>query len=330
MKNRTERSGGMNSKKYVDLLVADLKQKGVSKPNIVVQVAKACLGWPYAWGSLGQDCTVGNRQACMKRSSIAEGDRELIRKRCQILNGSSSTCKDCKYYPGGERTRIFDCRGFTRWVLQQVGITLQGAGATSQYNTASNWTERGLIKDMPQDRVCCVFQQNPNDHKTMEHTGFGFGTEIIHCSVEVKTGHTYDKGWTHYAVPAGLDGDIPVPPPTLPTLRKGDRGSYVTLAQTKLIQKGYSCGDKGADGIFGTATQNAVKDFQRNSKDADGRPLTVDGIIGQKTWWALDQAAPAVLYTITIPHLTMPQAEVIKSQYPGSTITEERGNLLVL
>lgn len=302
----------MNSAKKVADLIAQWKAEGLSKAEIVWKTAEACMSWPYAWGALGQECTTSNRKACMSRSAIAEGDRELIRKRCQILNDSASTCANCKYYPGNERTRLFDCRGFTRWVLQQVGFTLQGAGATSQYNNASNWEERGLIKDMPKDRICCVFQ---DVRGTKEHTGLGLGDAIIHCSVEVKGGHTYDKGWTHYAVPKGIDGDVPVPTPTLPTLRKGSSGSYVTLAQTKLIQLGYDLAPYGADGKFGNKTLEAIKDFQRD------RGLAVDGVIGPKTWEALE-SGKAELYTVTIHHVSTGIANALVTQY-GGTMTKE-------
>lgn len=307
----------MNSASEVARLISGWIAEKRSSAEIVWLTAQACMSWPYAWGALGQECTTGNRKACMNRSAIAEGDKELIRKRCQILNGSDSTCNGCKYYPEHQRTRLFDCRGFTRWCIQQAGVTISGGGATSQYNTASNWTERGLIKDMPRDKVCCVFQKNPNS-SVMEHTGLALGDQIIHCSVEVKVGHTYDKGWTHYAVPKGIDGEAPVPAPTLPTLRKGSSGAYVTLAQTKLIQLGYDLSPYGPDGKFGNKTLEAVKAFQRDNG------LNPDGIIGSKTWAALESGQPAVKYTVTIPHLSFSQADALIKQF-GGEMTEERG-----
>lgn len=302
----------MNSARRVTELIESWKADGLSKAEIVWKTAEALMGYPYAWGALGQECTVSNRKSCMNRSSIAEGDRELIRKRCQILNGSNVDCKNCKYYPGGERTRLFDCRGFTRWVIQQVGITIQGAGATSQYNNASNWEERGLIKDMPKDKICCVFQ---DVRGTKEHTGLALGDTIIHCSVEVKPGHTYDKGWTHYAVPKGVDGEVPVPAPTLPTLRKGASGAYVTLAQTKLIQMGYDLSPYGADGKFGRKTETAVKQFQMD------HGLTADGVVGARTWDALNSGA-VTLYTVTIQHVAKSVADNIVGKYGGTMVAE--------
>lgn len=306
----------MNSASQVSGLISAWKAAGMSKSEIVVRTAEACLGWSYVWGALGEECTVDKREYYMNRSAIGEGDKALIKKRCQVLNGSASACNGCKYFPNNQRTRIFDCRGFTRWTLQQVGITIQGAGATSQYNTNSNWTEKGLISNMPRGKVCCVFKQNGDK---MEHTGLYLENgKIIHCSVEVKESTPEDKGWkwSHYAVPYGLDGD---PPISLPTLRRGDRGEYVTLAQTKLIQKGYSCGTKGADGIFGKATENATKSFQKDSG------LVADGIIGQRTWNALLSTEPAILYTVIVKHLTEAQANTLVSQYPGAEKQVERG-----
>ena len=112
----------------------------------------------------------------------------------------------------------------------------------------------------------------------------------------------------------------PEPTPTQkPTLRRGSKGAYVTLAQTELINKGYSCGKTGADGDFGKNTEAAVKQFQKD------HGLTVDGVIGQETWNALDGAEPAIRYTVTIPGLTVSQADALVTQYPNATKTEERG-----
>lgn len=104
-----------------------------------------------------------------------------------------------------------------------------------------------------------------------------------------------------------------------PLLATGDKGAYVTLAQTMLIQRGYDCGAKGADGKFGNDTYNAVRNFQFD------HGLPVDGVIGQATWAALEDVTPATKYTVTIPHLSKSQADALFSQYPGSIMTEERG-----
>ena len=63
-----------------------------------------------------------------------------------------------------------------------------------------------------------------------------------------------------------------------PTIKKGAKGEFVELLQELLIVKGYIL---KIDGDFGPKTEAAVKDFQNKQH------LTVDGIVGPKTWEAL-------------------------------------------
>ena len=66
--------------------------------------------------------------------------------------------------------------------------------------------------------------------------------------------------------------------PNLRTLRKGDKGDDVKALQILLIGYGYSCGSYGVDGSFGSATDKAVRAYQKD------KGLSVDGIVGPKTW----------------------------------------------
>lgn len=63
------------------------------------------------------------------------------------------------------------------------------------------------------------------------------------------------------------------------TLKYGDAGSPVQLLQVALARAGHSPGTP--DGIYGSATQNAVKSFQR------AYDLSADGIAGEQTHRAL-------------------------------------------
>ena len=286
----------------------------MSKSEKVVKIAKACLGWPYVWGGYGQICNPSNRKAYAERSSCPAAESAVIISKCQILRGSKSKCDGCQWYPNGA-TRFFDCRGFTRWVLSHVGINLQGAGATSQWNDNTNWTKKGKISEMPRDKVCCVFMQNG---EKMSHTGLFLGGEvIIHCSGEVKYGTPSDKGWSHYAIPRGIDGDVPV---WRPTVRRGSTGEDVKYVQQKLIDLGYDLAPYGADGKFGAKTEAAVKAFQKASG------IGVDGVVGPMTYEALENAKPTPSdkkYTVTIQHLAKATADALKKEYPNATVKEE-------
>ena len=61
-------------------------------------------------------------------------------------------------------------------------------------------------------------------------------------------------------------------------LKKGAKSDQVKAMQVLLMGYGFSCGDKGADGSFGPATDKALRAYQ----EAEG--LTVDGVCGPKTW----------------------------------------------
>ena len=268
-----------------------------------------CVGWAYVFGARGEYCAPANRRARKWQ------EHPTIKSKCKNFDGTG-TCTGCKWYPGGERTRFFDCRGFTYWVLLQVyGWKLMGTGATAQWNNADNWQAKGTIDTMPQDTLVCLFVQNG---KTMEHTGFGWGNETIECSNGVQHFTTRNKKWTHWAIPACCAA-VPAPD-ARPTLRRGMKGEAVALAQSLLISKGYDCGKTGVDGDFGKNTEAAVKAFQKDHTDPDGKPLTVDGVIGAGTWQALEGAEP--LYDVVIPHLSKAQVAALLSQYPGAYVQE--------
>lgn len=81
-----------------------------------------------------------------------------------------------------------------------------------------------------------------------------------------------------------------------PLLRNGDRGNFVYLLQFILNEYGYNL---SVDGIFGSRTLNAVRDFQRNNS------LSVDGIVGNNTWKTL---------------LTLPPYPLLKENYRGAYV----------
>lgn len=66
--------------------------------------------------------------------------------------------------------------------------------------------------------------------------------------------------------------------PNQPTIRRGDKGPAVKLAQMRLVAHGYKL---DIDGVFGPKTHELAMAFQA----AHG--LTADGVVGPKTWAAL-------------------------------------------
>lgn len=295
----------MRTIEQVDSLIAQLEAERTPKPDSVRQIALACLDWPYVFGSWGEPCTPSGR----KRR--ARSEHPTIVSKCPALSrGAACNEQNCKW---GVGVRMYDCRGFTAWLLKQVGISISGEGATSQYNTAANWMRRGSVNDMP-DCVCCLFRKKG---KTMEHTGMHIGGGIVvDCSVNVRTGGM--TGWTHYAIPVGLykEGEIPMDK-VKPTLRKGAEGDLVTELQTRLTEIGYDCG--AIDGKFGNKTFAAVKKFQRKHS------LTDDGIVGRLTWAELDKATEPKdpTYKVICYGMTFEQLQRIREVCPTAEVHKE-------
>lgn len=63
-----------------------------------------------------------------------------------------------------------------------------------------------------------------------------------------------------------------------PLLRIGSKGNITKAMQEMLLLKGIKLGESGADGVFGSDTEQAVKRFQAYNR------LGADGLVGYNTW----------------------------------------------
>ena len=77
-----------------------------------------------------------------------------------------------------------------------------------------------------------------------------------------------------------------------PTLRRGSRSTYVLILQDALNALGYSTNT--LDGIFGKATENALKACQRRFS------LTADGVCGCASWRKMAEATVGIGKTATV------------------------------
>ncbi len=97
-------------------------------------------------------------------------------------------------------------------------------------------------------------------------------------------------------------------------LRTGSRGENVRIIQAQLnrISDNYPAIPKqNVDGIFGTATDNRVKTFQRIFN------LTPDGVIGKATWYKISYIYVAVK---KLAELTSEGETIQDGSYPGSPV----------
>lgn len=308
----------MNTAAYVDEQIQKLKGGGV---EAAWKLALLCVGWPYIFGARGQKCTPSYRQQVFNKYP----EKTTIKTKCQALTNGNTNCNGCKWYPDGKRVLCFDCRGFPWYVIKQIfGFELQGVGATSQWNTESNWKAKGEISNgIPEDTLVCLFYRDKKDKSKMAHTGLGYHGETCECSNGVQHFLKRDKKWTHWAVPACVDGDVkPVQPEDTqicPTIRRGSSGEFVIVLQEILVDLAYDIGTSGVDGKFGSKTEAAVRLFQAK------HGLDQDGVVGPRTWQQLliYQGDEPDTYTVTITGLNKEQAEKLQQAYPGSKITKE-------
>ncbi|MCG6152600.1 peptidoglycan-binding domain-containing protein [Leptospira bandrabouensis] len=109
---------------------------------------------------------------------------------------------------------------------------------------------------------------------------------------------------------------------TYPTIRQGSTGPTVTFLQKNLITLGYgsilsSDGKDGADGIFGSNTTKAVRDFQIK------HALEVDGVVGEETWGKILSLVPStdiLVNTIQATVQPVPSATAPKPPEPSLPI----------
>lgn len=323
----------MNTANQVDALIEKLKAQVISAlismSEACWQTAIACIGWSYVYSAWEALCTPSERRYRFRLCP----DKTSIKAKCKGFD--SGNCDGCQWYPNNERTRCGDCRGFVKWIIQIItGFELYGDTVSAQWNHKNNWCVKGQfgVDPVPQNVLVNVFIKNSSGKWT--HTGFYYNGATCECASGVQYFNPMKKNrWTHWAIAKCFESGYQPPkePEKQPekgqtvsykTIRRGNHGELVKQLQTKLNAIGYDIGICGIDGDFGTATEKAVKQFQKD------HGLTVDGVVGPKTWAALDgsekQPEPEkeILYTVTISGKDKATAEEIAAKY-GGVITPE-------
>ncbi len=317
---------GMQSLDCAPIPATDVCPGRATKADSLRAWALAQTGSPYVMGGTGQRCTPACRRA---RAEQYPASADAIRRNCPVLRGKQAACTGCKY----DGKRCYDCAQLVRRGCAAVGIEgVAISGATSQWRKG-DWLCKGGIEDAPAGAVCMLYREDKPG--IMGHTGIALGDgTIVHASGHdtgvIRTAVSAGR-WTNYAIPKGLneaadaEPDNPAKQPSAvqrDAIRRGAKGPTVVEAQGLLLRAGYGLPKYGADGSFGAETEAAVRAFQQ----AHG--LTADGIVGPKTWAALDLAADtgnqanACTCTVTIPGLSLAEAEELAGLYPGATVRE--------
>ena len=255
--------------------------------------------WGYIWGTSGELWTEEKQKALEKTT---DSDRAPGRKYGRQWIGR----------------HVADCSGLFVWAFRQLGGSMYH-GSDTMY---MKWcTDKGTLKagkrsdNKPLRPGTAVFVWNGQKYS---HVGLYVGDGIVIEAMGTRNGVTTTKvsagKWTHWGELRGVTFDA-TESVVGATLRKGDRGEEVKTLQTLLNGYGYDLGSAGIDGDFGPVTEAAVKLFQKD------RGLTVDGVVGVRTWKALQAAM--FTYRVSIPHLKKQEAEKLCSEYRDASMTKE-------
>ena len=286
--------------------------------------------WGYIWGTAGIEWTQARQN--QKVQYMVDKYGKDWKKNADAKN--DTYYKAALYGAKWIGHIVADCSGLFVWAFKKLGGAIYH-GSNSIYDRYCS--EKGKLTDEKRKNLLpgtAVFvDKGGNKSHIGLYVGKGKVIEAAGTEAGVCTSNLTANKWTYYGLLKGVtydlpaDAEIPVSTPSEasddksstvnePTLRKGNKGDWVTILQNKLMLLGYALPKYGADGDFGQETLSAVKAFQK----AHG--LLADGVVGKQTWAALNAADPAKLYTITVKGCTKAVVDEIQKKYGGEITAE--------
>ena len=281
--------------------------------------------WGYIWGQWGAEWT---------QAKQTQKVNYMLSKYGSGWKSDAAAKNDNYYYSAlyGSRWighRVADCSGLFRWALDRLGLAVAHSSNRiwESYCSSRGQLKQGARTDgQPLLPGTAVFVHPSGKNRT--HIGLYVGDGIVIEASGTQAGvistAVSNRKWVEWGELKGVSYDGAQEtvgkgsePMAAVLLKKGDKGEAVRQAQALLLRRGYDLGKWGADGDFGSATEAAVRQFQRDAG------LKQDGILGPETLEALRQEVPAALYTVTVPHLSLQEAEKLVKQYPAASRKEE-------
>ena len=286
--------------------------------------------WGYIWGTAGILWTQARQN--QKVNYLVKTYGENWKRNADAKNDHYYMCG--LYGAKWINHTVADCSGMFVWAFKQYGMGMSHISSNiykSYCGTKGQLTDALKKTLLPGTAVFTGSTASNHPHVGL-YVGNGKVIESHGTQAGVVTANITENRWTWYGLlknvsypsqDAPQQPSAPVddktPTTSLPTLRKGSTGEYVTLLQTMLKNKGYDLGKYGVDGDFGSATLAAVKSFQK----ANG--LDPDGVVGSKTWAALQNSKEIQYYTVIVNHLTESQADALVKMYDKAHKEPEKG-----
>ena len=207
----------------------------------------------------------------------------------QLGNDYTTYCKDMGY-----NYRIEWCACFISWLAEKLGITgiipvdMSCNSQIKKFKNMGVWhTDRNFQSgdivyydwdiSGDADHVGIIEKVNGMSLTVIEGNNGNFPNDRVRRR-EINSASSLIFGYARPKYPVKSSANSSDVNISLPTVRKGDSGNAVKILQLALVAYEYNIGKYGADGDFGSDTESAVRQFQKNSE------IEVDGIVGRDTW----------------------------------------------
>lgn len=239
----------------------------MKKVDYLVEYAKAQVGRPYWMGTYGQ-----------------RGDATLLAyKRSQYPKGYPTPGNPA--FTSQYGYKVHDCNGLVYAASEcDTPDSTPNKYPNPYYGVSTLYqhcSDKGyLTKETKLVKGELLFSNN------LGHVGIYGGDGYVYHAA----GHAYGvlksqfnyTSWTHHGKFTemydyeGTDKKLTITQP--PTIRKGSTGSAVKDWQALLLAEGYALPKYGIDGDFGSETDKATREWQKDVK------IEVDGIVGPISW----------------------------------------------
>lgn len=284
--------------------------------------------WGYIWGSAGIEWTQAKQEQKVQYMVNKYGSNWQKNSDAKNDNYYSAALYGAKWIGH----TVADCSGLFTWAFRQLGGTMYHGSNTMyrEYCISKGKLTSELKKSLQPGTAVFTGSSETNHPHVGLYVGNGKVIEASGTQAGVCVSNLTANKWTYWGKLKGVDYSTQnshvspseptneqKPVQTMPTLRKGDKGDYVSILQNKLLVRGYKLPRFGADGDFGNETLEAVKQFQRD------HGLTADGVVGAKTWGALESnTEKVILYTAIVKGVTKAVGDEIIAKY-GGTLSKE-------
>lgn len=224
--------------------------------------------WGYIWGAYGQLWTREKQASATDEKARLYGEKWIGH-------------------------HVADCSGLGYWAFSELGGYIFHGSNTiwNEYTTDHSELKNGQRTDgkplFPGDPV--FLKKIENGKVNRHHIGYYVGGDTVIEAKGTQWGVVTSplSRWHETARWYNVLYDNGAYYPKLLTLKRGMRGEQVKLLQEALNETPAGAGmDLKVDGVFGKETEKAVRQFQAD------HGLTVDGVVGRKTWAALGVTAP--------------------------------------